>query len=701
MFSKIAMQLRFPLWLLLSIPMITQPGIVHATDALVVPFATSWQYIDDGSDQGTAWQAEVFDDSLWNTGVDPLGYNYGSEATVINTGAAVGNAITSYFRSSFTVNDPALYVDLGLHVISDDGVIVYINGTEVFRNNMPAGNITYATPASSEVIAGSLFETVVSGSVVPGVLHTGINTIAVELHQSGNSSPDALFALALNGNYPPEQPGIFARGPYLQMVTPTSAVIRWGTTSKTDSIVHFGTSAGTLDTTVNDNTQTYYHEVQLTGLTPATRYYYDIGSSGGVTSSGTDHFFKTQPATGTHPSTRIWVIGDSGRNNQNQRDVYQAYLDYNGSTYTDLWLLLGDNAYGNGTDQQYQDAFFNIYQTLLHQTVVWPSLGNHDGASVNTPTQTGVYYSIFTLPKNGEAGGVASGTEAYYSYNYGNIHFIVLDAYDVNRKPAGAMAQWLQADLAANTSDWTIAYWHHPPYSKGSHDSDDEIELIEMRENILPILEQYGVDLVLCGHSHNYERSKFIHGHYGNSSTYSDALFALDTGSGNASTGAVIYTKYFPAAAQDGTVYAVVGTAAEASGGTLDHPAMYQSFNRLGSMVIDINNRLLSARFIDQNGVVQDAFTIQKIAAGTLTDSDGDGIDNGSDNCPVVANADQLDFESDGTGNTCDIDDDNDGVPDYIDANFFNAAINSERVLPAASNSSFKGSSVIETTRLQ
>jgi hypothetical protein len=419
--------------------------------------------------------------------------------------------------------------------------------------------------------------------------------------------------MALNGNYPPEKPGIFERGPYLQMVTPTSAVIRWGTTTKSNSLVSFGTDPAVLDRKASKSRMTYYHEVKLKNLEPDTKYYYSVGTKAQVISSGPDHFFKTQPLVGTPAPTRIWVIGDSGRNNQNQRDTYQAFQDYAGTRYTDLWLLLGDNAYGDGTDQEYQDAFFDMYRSLLHQTVVWPSLGNHDGHSVNTPTQSGVYYSIFTLPTRGEAGGVPSRTEAYYSYNYGNIHFVVLDAYDVDRSPGGAMAQWLEKDLAASQSDWIIAYWHHPPYSKGSHDSDTEIELIEMRENILPILESHGVDLVLCGHSHNYERSKFVQGHYGDSSTYSDSLFALDTGSGNPAAGAPAYTKAHPAVPHGGTVYAVVGTAAEASGGSLDHPVMYQSFNRLGTMVLDIDQLTLSARFIDEQGVEQDAFTLQKI----------------------------------------------------------------------------------------
>src|SRR5258705_12371843 len=88
-----------------------------------------------------------------------------------------------------------------------------------------------------------------------------------------------------------------------------------------------------------------------------------------------------------------------------------------------------------------------------------------------------------------------------------------------DRLEEAPMCQWLRLDLAANTNLWLIAFWHHPPYSKGSHDSDWEFELVEMRENALPILEAYGVDLVLCGHSHGYERSFLLNGYYGGSET--------------------------------------------------------------------------------------------------------------------------------------------------------------------------------------
>lgn len=420
----------------------------------------------------------------------------------------------------------------------------------------------------------------------------------------------AVMALVLAGN---ATAATVVRGPYLQMAAPGSIVVRWRTDVASDSRVRFGTSQGSLTLSAEDPTVTTEHEVRLAGLAPETRYYYSVGTTGGTQGGGDEStFFVTPPPAGTARPTRIWVIGDSGTGNANAAAVYNAYRTFAGSTYTHLWLMLGDNAYSTGTDAEYQNAVFGMYPGLLRQSVLWPTLGNHDGQTADSATQAGPYYDIFTLPRGAESGGVASGTEAYYSFDDGNIHFVVLDSYETDRSTTGAMMSWLKADLQAATADWLIAFWHHPPYSKGSHDSDTEIELIQMRERFLPVLEDYGVDLVLTGHSHSYERSQFIDGHYGVSSTFG-SRHVIDGGSGQPG-GTGVYDKGRAGAPHDGAVYAVAGSSGQTSGGALNHPAMYISLNELGSMVLDVDGLTLNARFLDAHGTVRDSFTIVKDA---------------------------------------------------------------------------------------
>lgn len=406
------------------------------------------------------------------------------------------------------------------------------------------------------------------------------------------------------------QAATLTRGPYLQMGHSNGMTIRWRSDSNSDSVVHYGLAPGNLNQTVTVAGSRTEHEVVLSGLSAATQYYYSVGSSAQTLAGGDSTYrFATSPNTGVSAPTRIWIIGDSGTANADAAAVYSAYLNFNGADSTELWLMLGDNAYSNGTDGEYQNAVFNMYPELLKRTPLWPTLGNHDGQSADSATESGPYYDIFTLPRNAEIGGLASGTEAYYSFDYGDIHFICLDSYDSNRSTSGAMMTWLENDIAATSQKWLIAFWHHPPYSKGSHNSDTEGAMIDMRQNALPILESYGVDLVFSGHSHAYERSYLLDGHYGNSSTFL-AYHQVNAGSGR-EDGSGVYFKA-DGASHSGAVYTVAGASGKISGGALNHPAMYTSLNQLGSVVLDVNGNRLDFQHLRSDGTVTDYFTLIK-----------------------------------------------------------------------------------------
>jgi acid phosphatase type 7 len=400
------------------------------------------------------------------------------------------------------------------------------------------------------------------------------------------------------------------RGPYLQSGTPTSVIVRWRTDLPNQGEVRYGLASGTLTNTANEPAITSEHTVALTGLMSDTKYYYSIGDALSVLASGDDFFFLTAPIAAK--PTRIWILGDSGTANENAAAVRDAYESFTASRHTDIWLMLGDNAYGSGMDEEYTAAVFDMYPAMLRKSVLWPTIGNHETYSGAEPMP---YLSIFTLPIAGEAGGVPSGTENYYSFDYGNIHFVCLDSMTQSRSASGPMATWLEQDLAANTNEWLLAFWHHPPYTKGSHNSDDpfgyDFELVEMRQNFLPILESYGVDLVLGGHSHCYERSYLLNEHYGFSSeVQSNPSVIRDSKSGRADeTGPYVKEEGAP---NSGTVYIVAGSSGQATGGTLDHPAMFISMSQLGSLVLDINGKRLDAQFLEDTGVVSDHFSILK-----------------------------------------------------------------------------------------
>jgi acid phosphatase type 7 len=417
-------------------------------------------------------------------------------------------------------------------------------------------------------------------------------------------------------------PAALTRGPYLQNSTPSSIVLRWRTSAAETSRVIYGTNFAALNLTNTDAANVTEHIATLTNLSADTKYFYTLGTTNTLLAGNTvNHFFLTHPPSGTPKPLRVWVIGDAGTATANQVNVRNAFETYNGTNTLHAWLQLGDNAYNTGTDAEYQAAVFTMYTNELRNSVTWSTLGNHETAQATTFVDTYPYFSIFTLPTAGEAGGVASGTEHWYSFDFGMVHFICLDSMTASRATNGAMATWLRSDLAVTTNRWLIAMWHHPPYSKGSHDSDVggpsyDTQMGEMRTNFLPILENGGVDLVFSGHSHIYERSKLLNSHYGLSGTFSAANHVIQTGSGRETNGLGAYRKPDGLGERPignrGTIYTVAGSSGQATTGTANHPAMYYSALSLGSVVLDFNSNRLDAVFLRETGATNDSFTIIK-----------------------------------------------------------------------------------------
>ena len=159
---------------------------------------------------------------------------------------------------------------------------------------------------------------------------------------------------------------------------------------------------------INAGAPTTEHEVRVTDLLPSAVYYYSVGSATTRLAGGdADHFFVTPPAQGAAEPTRIWVLGDAGTAGPtgisgNQTAVKNAYGAFNGAGYTDLILMLGDNAYDNGTDAEYQRAVFDMYGSFLRRSNLWPTIGNHDTAQSTNPNEATLpYLNIFTLPAAG------------------------------------------------------------------------------------------------------------------------------------------------------------------------------------------------------------------------------------------------------------------------------------------------------------
>lgn len=427
------------------------------------------------------------------------------------------------------------------------------------------------------------------------------------------------------------------RGPYLQTATTEGVKIVWRMRTGDQPHVKFGKSPNPLDQALPAGTillrrteaeggspngqsslssapeGTRQYEAKVTGLMPDTKYYYAVFEGDTrLTPESEDFSFHTLPEPGKPHDALFWVVGDSGTGNRVQLQVHTAMRNLLKAENRTLdgYLHVGDMAYGSGMDSEFQGFFFESYASTLRNTVCWPSMGNHEGRHSNGAEGVGPYYDAYVCPVNGEAGGVPSGTEAYYSFDFGEIHFICLNSHDLPRDPSGAMAQWLKADLEKTKARWLVGFWHHPPYTKGSHDSDKEQQLIEMRRDIMPILEAGGVDLVLTGHSHIYERSMLLDGAYATPTVAENVV--LDDGDGDpAGDGA--YHKSGGLHPNEGVVQVVAGH----GGTTLSRknepsPIMRTTIIEFGSVLLDLKGNALTARMLNADGVVRDTFQVVK-----------------------------------------------------------------------------------------
>jgi len=158
-----------------------------------------WKYLDNGSGQAQEWTHIEFDDNSWSAGNAELGYGDGDEETVVSYGPDEDNKfITTYFRHNFNVNDSNVIQTLIIRLKRDDGAIIYLNGNEALRANMPEGTISYDTYASS-VVSGSDEDTFFEWTISANEITDGQNVVAVELHQVSESSSDISFDLELIG----------------------------------------------------------------------------------------------------------------------------------------------------------------------------------------------------------------------------------------------------------------------------------------------------------------------------------------------------------------------------------------------------------------------------------------------------------------------------------------------------------------------
>jgi acid phosphatase type 7 len=431
------------------------------------------------------------------------------------------------------------------------------------------------------------------------------------------------------------------RGPYLLNQRPDGITVRWRTSEavRHTSVLRYGDTPNVLDHAVAATAVRQHFpgsqdwEATVDGLDPGTRHYYAVEGDQAILAGADDtHTFWTGPSPDSETRLRFWVVGDSGANRPREGDmetvlamsgptgpvkVRNGFRAFNQGRRVDGMILLGDNAYPWGSDVEYQTAFFGLYADELRHVTLWPAIGNHD--------MDGAYRHIFfTSPRDDAAGGHAS--KYYYSFDVGNAHFVVLDAWkswwevttDPTHVPWVQELAWLEADLAATDRLWTVVACHFPVYCDGNYDSDTNGPLKLLREALVPVLDRHGVDLYLAGHDHTYQRSYLIRGHTGTRDTYLADEHLVSRSSGRDEP---IRKGHGP---HTGTVYIVSGTGSGTRPtGDFQHPVMVpfqtdsgtqRGIARPGSFVLEIEGALLEGWQVDDTGLPLDHFRVSKVA---------------------------------------------------------------------------------------
>lgn len=306
----------------------------------------------------------------------------------------------------------------------------------------------------------------------------------------------------------PEGTGL-RRHPYLQSVTRTSARVAWTSRTGGAGVVRIASSpdgpwtdfeatAEEFTTARTGDTEDYVaYDATLEGLEPNEAYCYEVLEDGEVLATGLELHTAWD---GDARPVRILAFGDSGNASPEQRAVRDAFMERE----HDVFLHLGDMAYGDGTFVEFEERVFGIYRDFMHRVPSFPTIGNHEYKTDGGQPYLDVYYLFEQALREQDQ-------ERYYSFDYGNVHFVSLDsngemlipiALDTAGRIEDDMLDWLADDLASSDADWKVAFFHHPPYSSSDRGLNDAVI-----NHLVPLLEAGGVDLVLVGHDHHYERT--------------------------------------------------------------------------------------------------------------------------------------------------------------------------------------------------
>ena len=496
--------------------------------AQLISTATTWKYLDNNVDPGTetdryAWTKADYNDSEWKSEAGKFGAKKGKledlgdgfvPTVLLNqyiNGVNGDDIPAFFFRTTVNISDLDDFSSLSGKLYYDDAAIVYINGVKVASVDEPEGgfesNMSYGGSNASNPKEGVISLT---KEQLKDVIKTGQNTIAVELHQGRASSSDIYFEFNnLQVDYGQEETTVEQKALNLTIgEDETKMNLTWYANTNTSGTVQLAKAGAMINgefpsqfTTVEaTNNQAndkgfYYNQATLANLEENTKYVYRVVNGDQVSKI---YDFTTKDFDGSY--NFIFAgdpqIGASGSASKDTEGWDKTLSDSINKFNPNFILSAGDQVNTASDENQYSGYLDYEELTSVPQAT---TIGNHDSSS-------NAYTQHFNLPNETAKGETAAGTDYWYVYN--NTLFMNINTN--NTSTAEHKAFMKEAIKENQDVRWKVVVFHHSVYSVASHSVESSI--LKRREELTPVFDDLGIDVVLMGHDHVYVRSNMMKG---------------------------------------------------------------------------------------------------------------------------------------------------------------------------------------------
>ena len=496
--------------------------------AQLISTATTWKYLDNNVDPGTetdryAWTKADYNDSEWKSEAGKFGAKKGKledlgdgfvPTVLLNqyiNGVNGDDIPAFFFRTTVNISNLDDFSSLSGKLYYDDAAIVYINGVKVASFDEPEGgfesNMSYGGSNASNPKEGVISLT---KEQLKDVIKTGQNTIAVELHQGRASSSDIYFEFNnFQVDYGQEETTVEQKALNLTIgEDETKMNLTWYANTNTSGTVQLAKAGAMINgefpsqfTTVEaTNNQAndkgfYYNQATLANLEENTKYVYRVVNGDQVSKI---YDFTTKDFDGSY--NFIFAgdpqIGASGSASKDTEGWDKTLSDSINKFNPNFILSAGDQVNTASDENQYSGYLDHEELTSVPQAT---TIGNHDSSS-------NAYTQHFNLPNETAKGETAAGTDYWYVYN--NTLFMNINTN--NTSTAEHKAFMKEAIKENQDVRWKVVVFHHSVYSVASHSVESSI--LKRREELTPVFDDLGIDVVLMGHDHVYVRSNMMKG---------------------------------------------------------------------------------------------------------------------------------------------------------------------------------------------